>query len=129
MIIIGLISGLLSTMNIWAVKIDDVRLHLNDIYMAMLMTAWMILFESILHYNQTYIVGSIIAIIIIIYMIRNQVFISDEQYLSGMIPHHSMAILMSEKIKNKSSNPKLIKLANNIITSQNKEINIMNKLL
>jgi len=129
MIIIGLISGILSSMNIWAAKIDDARLHLNDIYMALLMTAWMILFESILHYNQTYIVCSIIAIIIIIYMIRNQVFISDEQYLSGMIPHHSMAILMSEKIKNKSNNPILIKLANNIITSQNREIDIMNKLL
>ena len=39
--IIMIIAGLLSSMNVWTDKLRDIRLHLNDIYMAILMTGWM----------------------------------------------------------------------------------------
>ena len=46
-----------------------------------------------------------------------------------MIPHHSMAILMSQKIKEKTENKELSKFANSIITTQLKEISDMRENL
>ena len=71
----------------------------------------------------------IIPIIIMIYAVRTQLLISDTQFLKGMIPHHSMAILMSKNILYKTKNSKIKQLAKNIIDSQNKEIILMEKLL
>ena len=34
-------SGLLSTMNVWVDKVDDIRFSINDAYMTLLMTGWM----------------------------------------------------------------------------------------
>lgn len=128
MIIISVIAGLLSTMNVWAIKFDDIRFHLNDIYMAFLMTSWMVTLDSIYHKNITLVVIGILCISLFIYLIRNQVFIDNTQFMKGMIPHHSMAILMAEKIKQKSDDKNVISLANNIIETQNKEIDYMKKL-
>ena len=47
MFCIMILSGLLSTMNVYVDKIDDIRWSLNDIYMTLLMTGWMITFMSI----------------------------------------------------------------------------------
>ena len=41
MFIIMIVSGLLSTMNVWVDKIEDIRFSLNDLYMTLLMTGWM----------------------------------------------------------------------------------------
>ena len=132
MILISLLAGFLSTMNVWVYKVDHMRFHMNDIYMVLLMTSWMILLSGIQHYYYTnqimLIIMSAISIIVIIYLIRTQTFINNTQFMKGMIPHHSMAIQMAEKIKEKSTNQNVIELANNIIYSQNKEIALMKQL-
>ena len=118
-----ILSVLLSTMNVYADKLDDIRWSLNDIYMTTLMTGWMITFMSIYYKDvNPFIVGSCI-VIFSFYAIRTQLFISQDQYLLGMIPHHSMAILMSKRllVKNNSITPFL----NKIITTQTKEIEYM----
>ena len=109
MFIIMIIAGLLSSMNVWTDKLSDIRLHINDIYMAILMTGWMFALMGLYYMNMTQIILGTIIIIIMLYMIRSQTFINESQYLSGMIPHHSMAVLMS------------------IIYSQETEINLMKK--
>ena len=126
MIIMSILAGLLSTMNMWTTKFECMRLHLNDIYMVLLMTSWMILFHSIYYYNnnQTIII-SLLCVIVFIYCIRKQVFVDDTQFMKGMIPHHDMAVFMSEKIKEKSRDKNVIVLADNIIKSQNEEIEFM----
>ena len=128
MIVISMAAALLSTMNIWTNKFGHVRLHLNDIFMAILMTSWMFFLQGVYFMNTTMIIFGFLGIIITIYLIRNQVFINDCQFMKGMIPHHSMAVLMAEQIKQKSDNKDVIDLANNIIASQNEEINYMQKL-
>jgi hypothetical protein len=40
MMTIMFIAGLLSSMNVWVDKISDARLHINDIYMSLLMCSW-----------------------------------------------------------------------------------------
>jgi uncharacterized protein (DUF305 family) len=67
--------------------------------------------------------------VVIFYFIRTQAFVDDYQYLSGMIPHHSMAITMSRQILKKTNNPQIIDLANRIIKSQTEEIESMNRTL
>lgn len=127
MAIIMLFAGLLSTMNVWANLVSDIRLSLNDFYMIFLMIGWMLLFMSV--YNKDYKV-SVISIVIVgfsLLAIRKQLFINERQFLLGMIPHHSMAVLMSKKMKNKNNDIK--ELLDNIIESQNKEIDFMKNRL
>lgn len=49
----------------------------------------------------------------------------DKAFLSEMIVHHKGAVSMAEAVIKNSKKPELIKLANEIITAQNKEINMM----
>lgn len=122
-----LISGFLSTMNIWIDKLEDYRIHMNDIYMIFLMSGWMFLFMGLFYYNIKQFLFGIILVIIILICIRNQIFINEKQYISGMIPHHSMAILMSKKLLEKKIelNPDIKYLATSIIQGQEKEIKLM----
>jgi hypothetical protein len=89
----------------------------------------MFLFDSIYQGYASRIVIGIVAVICLLWFIRGQILIDDRQYLLGMIPHHSMAITMSQRILEKSSNPGVIKLATDIIKNQNNEINYINGLL
>jgi hypothetical protein len=135
MIIIMLLSGLFSSMYLWSYRISDMRLSINDVYMIILMTGWMFLLMGIYYKMYNYILPSLIVIIITIYLIRTQSFVSPSQYIKGMIPHHSMAITMSQKLlDNYSSNLEdkkyieLKKLLLNIILTQEKEIKILKQL-
>lgn len=139
MIITSLLAGFLSTMNVYAVKYEDMRLHLNDVYMVTLMTSLMILFHFIAPNNtmhnmsnsvqyQNIMLAAFVSIIIFL-CIRNQFLINDSNFLNGMIPHHSMALLMSKNIIKKTKNEKIRKLAQSIIDSQTQEINEMNNIL
>ena len=135
MMIIMFIAGLFSSMNMWVSKLSDIRFHLNDIYMSLLMCSWSLLFMGIYYININMIIIGIIFTIMMIYFIRNQIFIDEKQYLKGMIPHHSMAVLMSnkllEKVKNNDETISRIteRLMKNIINGQNDEIRLMKVLL
>ncbi len=132
MFIISLFAGLLVTMNIWVDKTSHIRLfHMNDIYMITLMSLFMVFLSAVMmpHQDSKVFVILIMAIIVIFYLIRTQTFVTEKQYLNGMIPHHSMAILMSKRIKEKTKNPRIIKLANQIIKSQVEEIATISDIL
>lgn len=49
----------------------------------------------------------------------------DEAFIMEMIPHHQGAIEMARMVLASSKNPELIKLANDIISAQQKEIDMM----
>ena len=127
MFIIMIISGFLTTMNIYVNSIDDIRFSLNDVYMVLLMTGWMFLFMGIIYKEIK--VGCIGAILVIcnIWCIRTQFMINEKQYLLGMIPHHSMAVLMSEKLLQQSNN--ISSFLNNLIKTQSNEITYMKSLV
>lgn len=142
MMIIMFIAGLFSSMNNWVDKISDIQFHLNDVYMSLLMCGWCLILMGIYYIHLPILIIGIIFTGIILICIRKQLFINEKQYLTGMIPHHSMAILMSKKLlekeekeTNKNNNPqtknqsKLIphvkRLAHSIIETQNDEINFM----
>ena len=66
---------------------------------------------------------------IFIYVYRNQIYIEDNEYLKEMIEHHSMAILTSEEVLQKTKSERVKKLAENIIDVQEKEIEYMRQIL
>jgi hypothetical protein len=66
---------------------------------------------------------------VFLYLYRNQMYIYDEEYLKEMIEHHSMAILTSEEILQKTNSERVKKLAENIVSTQIAEINYMKQML
>lgn len=124
---IMILSGFLSTMNVWADKLDDVRLSLNDAYMTFLMAGWMILFMALLYGDRGIAILGAVLVIIMIWCIRTQAFITERQFLLGMIPHHSMAVLMSKQLKKRENN--IQSFLQEIINTQEKEIKFMKDVL
>jgi uncharacterized protein (DUF305 family) len=105
--------------------------NINQFYMAGLMTAPMITIEMLLmgsmyksrRTNAIIIVIGILALGSFFMLIRYQTAVSDKQFLKSMIPHHAGAILMVEEAD--LSDPEIKKLAADIISSQQKEIDFM----
>lgn len=115
MFIIMFFSGLLSTMNIWVDKYEDIRLSINDLYMTLLMSGWMFLFMGLFYQEKIILIIGVLLIVTNIWCIRTQFLVTEEQYKLAMIPHHSMAVHMSKKLLEKE----------NIINTQESEINFM----
>ncbi len=125
MFCISVIAGLLSTMNVWADNIKDMSITINDIYMVLLMTAWMFLLMGIYYRKLNLFIYGLIFVLILIWCIRSQFLVSESQFRSGMITHHSMAIHMSKKLLNKDN--KIKNFLENLIKSQEEEINFLKK--
>lgn len=62
-----------------------------------------------------------------LYLVRSQDTIGDEAWMKAMIPHHSIAILTSERAE--ISDPRVRKLADEIIEAQRREIAEMEALI
>ena len=123
MFFIMILSGLLSTMNVWVDKIDDIRFSINDVYMTLLMTGWMFLFTGLIYQQLDIFFIGLPMVIITIWCIRTQFLVTESQYKLGMIPHHSMAVHMSKKLLEKENN--IIPFLQNIIKTQENEIMVL----
>ena len=62
-----------------------------------------------------------------LWLVRSQATIDDKEYMSAMIPHHSIAIMTSERASIKD--PRVRKLAHDIILAQRREIAQMKYLI
>lgn len=71
----------------------------------------------------------VFASLIIYLFILNQVGVTQIEFIKSMIEHHEMAITMSNKVKPKVQNKELCGLVQNIISSQQSEIDQMKHLL
>jgi hypothetical protein len=124
-----LFAGLLSTMNMWTDKLDDIRFSWNDIYMIFLMIGWMFLFMGIVYKEiLTGIFGGIL-VGINLWCIRKQYMVNEKDYILGMIPHHSMAVHMSKRLLEKEPSETMKQFAKQIIQQQEKEIRYMKQLI
>ena len=116
-------------------KFENVRNSYSKAYLSVTMAVAMIAIEVMMHDHQYGVFSSrsYLAILIVlgtfIYLYRKQVAINDKQYLEEMIEHHSMALLTSEKILEKTDNYNVAKIAKNIIQRQNDEIVFMKSLV
>jgi uncharacterized protein (DUF305 family) len=106
----------------------NVYMNINQVYMAGLMAAPMAIIELALmgamyrdrKLNIIAAAASLIALVLFWMLLRNQVGVSDRQFLRSMIPHHAGAILMCEQAPMQDAEIKA--LCKNIIASQQAEI-------
>jgi len=107
--------------------------NLNMAYMAVMMTAPMLLLEVLLmsrmYQNKRALgalaAGSLVAFVIFFVFMRQQTAIGDVQFLRSMIPHHSGAILMCGQ--SDLSDAEIKQLCDRIVASQEEEINQMER--
>ena len=125
MFFIMVLSGLLSTMNVWVDKVDDIRFSINDAYMTLLMTGWMFLFMGLIYKETSVFFLGLLLTLVNIWCIRNQFLVTETQYKLGMIPHHSMAVHMSRKLLEKEND--MSQFVENIIKTQEDEITSLKK--
>jgi hypothetical protein len=116
-------------------RLPHVYNSVNQVYMAALMAAPMLIIELILMWpmypdlrlNRILIVAGVIALAAFWFMIRQQTGIGDRQFLRSMIPHHSGAVLMCEEAS--LTDPRIKALCSRIVQSQQAEIAEMEALL
>ncbi|WP_431559655.1 DUF305 domain-containing protein [Methyloceanibacter sp.] len=113
----------------------NVHNNLNQVYMAGLMTAPMVVIELALmgrmygsrSVNMAIMLASAITAALFFIFIRQQTAIYDGQFLRSMIPHHAGAILMCEEAP--LQDPEIKALCGSIVKSQQAEIDQMNAIL
>ena len=116
-------------------KLLNIRSSVGKFYISVIMAILMGLLEVAMYdYHMSSIsifyylfLGLILAIFV--YLYRTQTYIYDKDYLNEMIEHHSMALLTSEEILQKTSSERVKRLAENIISTQQAEIEYMGRLL
>ena len=129
------IGTFLNGMNILAYRLSDLYLSKTLVYSALLMASNMCILEILMFYDYSGIIKLnlllifVVLSLFIVMLLRNQVWIEDNDWLRRMISHHSTALTTSHKILERTSNPQIKKLATDIIETQEREITLMKNLL
>lgn len=116
-------------------QFDHFSITVNRIYMAICMIAIMAIIMLLYMLNMyrdkklntLILLGSVVVFFGFLSMLRNQTFISDVQWMRGMIPHHSSAIMTSQMAHLKDAQAR--KLALEIIEAQKREIAEMREII
>ena len=114
---------------------ENITFSVGKFYMSVIMALLMGLLEVAMYDSHMRVISLYYYLVlffmlsVFIYLYRNQMYIEDKDYLEEMIEHHSMALLTSEEILQKTNSERVKKLAENIITTQEKEIEYMRQLL
>ena len=77
--------------------------------------------------NAAIFIGAALVLAGSLYMVRSQATVSDVSWMEAMIPHHSIAILTSERATLRD--PRVRELAGEIIEAQRREIDEMKALI
>ncbi|MBS8266511.1 DUF305 domain-containing protein [Mesobacillus boroniphilus] len=95
--------------------------------MAIVMLAFMGKMYTNKKVNRGIYAGSFFLIAASLFLVRSQATVGDESWMKAMIPHHSIAILTSERAN--IEDPRVRKLADEIIKAQREEIAEMKMLI
>lgn len=95
--------------------------------MAAIMLAFMLNMYTNRFMNIAILIGSVVIFGVALWLVRSQATVDDVSYMKAMIPHHSIAILTSERAQ--ISDPRVRKLADIIIEAQRREIGEMKSLI
>lgn len=95
--------------------------------MAIIMLAFMLKMYPSRMINTAIFSGAVITFVLTLWLVRSQVTVADTSYMRAMIPHHSIAVMTSSRAD--ISDPRVRKLADEIIYAQDKEIAEMRYLI
>lgn len=116
-------------------ELDHVYFSETRAYMALLMGAAMaaVMLLFMMHMypgkrrNLAIFAGSASVFALSLWLVRSQTTVDDVSWMKAMIPHHSIAILTSERAH--IADPRVRKLADGIIEAQRREIGEMRALI
>lgn len=116
-------------------ELSHVRWSETRVYMAFLMGAVMAVImlsfmRGMYNNNKTNLaiyLGSLVVFVGALYLVRSQITVQDSSYMRAMIPHHSIAILTSERAQ--IADVRVRELADGIIEAQRREIKEMDWLI
>jgi uncharacterized protein (DUF305 family) len=77
--------------------------------------------------NVAIVVGALVVAAAALWLVRSQATVGDVSWMKAMIPHHSIAILTSERAH--ITDPRVRQLANAIVETQRREIAEMKALI
>ena len=114
---------------------DHVYFSLTRLYMALIMLVPMTLIMMGFMWkmypnkqrNALIMGGSLVLFVLATIMVRSQTFVGDTLWMKAMIPHHSIAIMVSKRAGIKD--PEVRKLADEIIEAQEREIKQMKQMI
>ena len=95
--------------------------------MAAIMLGFMLNMYNKMALNVAIFVGAATLFAVSLWLVRSQATIDDAEYMKAMIPHHSIAIMTSKRAQ--ISDPRVRKLADEIIEAQEREIAEMRYLI
>ncbi|CAN5192302.1 DUF305 domain-containing protein [soil metagenome] len=115
--------------------LDHVFFSQTRMWMALLMgavmTVIMLGFMMAMYKNRTVNIaifaGSTLLFAVSLYLVRSQRTVDDVSYMKAMIPHHSIAVMTSERAH--IHDPRVRKLADGILEAQVREIGEMKQLI
>ena len=116
---------------------DVSHIHFSEerLYMALtmggamgtVMMAWMWGMYANRRWNVGVVAASVLLVVVATFLSQSQILVEDGNYMRGMIPHHSIAILTSER--SNIQDVRVRQLADEIIEAQRREIAEMEWLL
>lgn len=112
------------------VRWSETRFYMTFIMggaMAIVMLGYMLGMYKNTKANIAIFAGSALMLLGALYLVRSQTTVGDRSYMKAMIPHHSIAILTSER--SNIEDVRVRELADGIIRAQRKEIKEMNWLI
>ncbi|WP_416144051.1 DUF305 domain-containing protein [Planococcus koreensis] len=136
----GIMIGVSTIIMYWLMflnvfQLDHIWLSQTRIYMALIMGSVMAIVMLLFMWkmyenkkvNAAILAGSALVFALSLWLVRSQITVDDSSWMKAMIPHHSIAILTSERAD--ISDPRVRELADKIIEAQKKEITEMEKLI
>ena len=95
--------------------------------MGVVMMAWMWGMYANRRWNVGVVAASVLLVVVATFLSQSQILVEDGNYMRGMIPHHSIALLTSER--SNIQDVRVRQLADEIIEAQRREIAEMEWLL
>lgn len=95
--------------------------------MMVIMLSYMLNMYQNKRFNAAIYVSAILLFGLALFLVRSQITVTDVDYMEGMIPHHSIAILTSERAQ--IQDLRVRELADEIIAAQRREIREMEWLI
>jgi hypothetical protein len=120
----------LNTFESGHVFVSETRIYmalLMGAAMAVVMLGFMRAMYTNARANVAIVGGSILIFCAALWLVRSQTTVDDVSYMKAMIPHHSIAILTSERAR--ITDPRVRDLADRIIKAQRQEIDEMKTLI
>lgn len=116
-------------------QFEHITLSETRIYMALIMGSVMAIVMLLFMWpmyknkkvNSLILAGSAVVFALSLWLVRSQILIEDTGWMKAMIPHHSIAILTSERAN--ISDPRVRELADAIIKTQREEIAKMKRII